>query len=239
MMQSDPVIAKMRTLVRTWEQAADQRAVFLRCYSMMTENMLAAIPQGQFRDPVWVNHLLQRFADYYFVALEAYEREPQSAPVVWQMTHQASRETEVSALQKMLLGVNAHINYDLVFTLVDVLQPEWASLPETMREVRYADHCMVNWVIGQTIDAVQDQVLEPAMPWMEAVDRLFGKADEWMISSLISGWREGVWQNAVRILDAADHQQRGDIGLDVEQGALKRAAAITRGHWSVLIAELL
>ncbi len=237
-MQSDPAVEKMLALIAAWEEAADQRSVFLRCYSMMTINMLEAIPGGQFQDAEWVNQLLHRFADYYFLALEAYEQAPRSAPLVWQMTHNSSREEGVSALQKMLLGVNAHINYDLVFTLVDVLEADWARLSEPNRSSRYADHCAVNRVIGQTIDAVQDQVLEPAMPWMEAVDSVLGRVDEWMISSLISGWRESVWNNAVRMLEAQDEQRRSVVGLAVERSALRRARAIRAQNWVVLLKDI-
>ena len=238
MMQSDPTVDKMLSLIAAWEEAADQRSVFLRCYSMMTINMLEALPGGRFQDATWVDRLLHRFADYYFIALEAYEQAPRSAPQVWQMTHDSSREEGVSALQRMLLGVNAHINYDLVFTLVDVLEGDWIGLSESARASRYADHCAVNRVIGQTIDAVQDQVLEPAMPWMEAVDRLFGKADEWMISGLISGWRESVWQNALQMLEAGDEQRRAAVGLAVERSALRRARAIRAQNWVVLLKDI-
>lgn len=237
-MQPDPAVEKMLALIAAWEEAADQRSVFLRCYSMMTKNMLDAIPGGQFQDSEWVNHLLHRFAEYNFLALDAYEQAPGSAPLVWQMTHNSSREEGVSALQKMLLGVNAHINYDLVFTLVDVLEADWARLSEPNRASRYADHCVVNRVIGQTIDAVQDQVLEPAMPWMEAVDRVLGRVDEWMISSLISGWRESVWENAVRMLEAQDGQRRAAVGLAVERSALRRARAIRAQNWVVLLKDI-
>ncbi len=38
----------------------------------------------------------------------------------------------------------------------------------------YTDHCHVNDVIGGTIDAVQDQVIEPAMPVMDiSIDQVW------------------------------------------------------------------
>ena len=91
------VIAHMQQTIQQWETAADDKALFLRCYMLMTSNMLAAIEQQEFTDPIWVNRLLHRFADYYFVALQAYESQPVSAPRVWQLAFDAAGDPHVSA----------------------------------------------------------------------------------------------------------------------------------------------
>ena len=215
------VITRMQSLIQQWEKDSDDKAVFLKCYMMMTSNMLMSIDQAEFNDPVWVDRLLNRFADYYFVALEAYEQYPVNSPLVWHLAHDVTRSTHSSALQKLLLGVNAHINYDLVLTLVDVLQADWPDLTDEQRAARYADHCRVNEVIGSTIDAVQDQVLEPASPALDLVDRLLGPIDEMLISRLISRWREDVWQNAVHLLETGEMDQQVQLIRKIEQDALE------------------
>jgi hypothetical protein len=227
-MTHDPVISHMLSLIEQWQADADERTLFLSCYQMMTSNMLLAIDENEFNDPRWVDHLLHRFADYYFVALEAYDRGAAEVPAVWQSAFDATRSPRPLALQKLLLGVNAHINYDLVLTLVDLLRPEWAALTASQREARYTDHCHVNEIIGRTIDAVQDQVLEPAMPMMDLVDKLFGSLDELVVSRLITGWREQVWDNAVRLLETADPAQQAGILRQVEADALRTALLIYR-----------
>lgn len=222
----DGVLAQMEAQVRQWEQVSDRRAIFLNCYLMMTRNMLAAIQNGEFNDPDWVGRLLENFAGYYFLALEAYERDPASAPSVWQLANQATRDPEAMALQMLLLGVNAHINYDLVLSLVDLLGPEWAGLSTEQRAHRYADHCHVNQVIGCTIDAVQDQVIEPAMPVMDVVDKLLGSLDERLISALLSRWRENVWRHAVRLLETSDTVEQDRLLQMVEKDAMRMGERI-------------
>jgi hypothetical protein len=64
----------------------------------------------------------------------------------------------------LLLGVNAHINYDLVLTLVDLLEPEWKQLSAEQCQQRHSDYCHVNEIISLTIDIVQDDVLERSIP---------------------------------------------------------------------------
>ena len=200
----------MHARIQAWQQAGDDKALFLSCYAMMTSNILGVINQQEFNDSAWVNQLLHRFADYYFVALAAYESGPATAPRVWQLAHNAAADGSVPAISKLLLGVNAHINYDLVLSLVDLLRPEWESLSDSRRAERYADHCRVNDVIGGTIDAVQDEVLEPAMPIMDLVDKLLGPVDEFLVSHLITHWRETVWHNAGRLLAVTDSQQQAN-----------------------------
>lgn len=95
---NDPVVERMQVITQEWERANDQRSIFLRCYLMMTCNMLSAIDRQEFEDPLWVNYLLHRFADYYFEALEAYESDPTAAPLVWQLAFNASRDLTANTL---------------------------------------------------------------------------------------------------------------------------------------------
>jgi hypothetical protein len=217
----------MQSLIDQWEgpggikDPLDHRVVFLKCYSLMTGNMLAAIDRQEFHDSAWVGRLLHRFADYYFIALEAFERDPASAPPVWQVANNAARQPGTLALQNLLLGVNAHINYDLILALVDILEAEWDSLSEDQRAMRYQDHCLVNWVIGQTIDTVQDEVLEPEMPVMELIDKIMGPVDEMVISRLLAHWRDVVWRNATRLLEMQEASERANLVKHYEKEALE------------------
>jgi hypothetical protein len=125
-----------------------------------------------------------------------------------------------------MLGVNAHINYDLVLALIDVLEPEWAALDESRRLQRYADHCQINQIIAHTIDEVQDEVLERYSPAMELVDRLFGRLDELLIARLISGWRDQVWRQVMQWVEAPSPEQRGSLLQQVENACVQRGQLI-------------
>jgi hypothetical protein len=224
----DRVIQQMQALIQDWTGINDSRRIFLSCYQLMTLNTLKAIERDEFFDSNWVNHLLNRFADYYFIALDKYETDPQAAPLVWQLAHNATRSSKALAIQSLLLGVNAHINYDLVLALVDVLTPEWNTLDEVQLKNRYTDHDRVNTIIALSIDAVQDDILEPAMPFMDFIDNVFGRLDERLISSLIRNWRENVWNNATHILSTENAQYKEEFITRVERDALKIGRLIYR-----------
>ena len=222
-----PAIEHLVALVQQWEDAGDHRAIFLGCYTLMTRNMLAALDAGRFRDSRWVRALLEHFADYYFAALDAYEAGDPAAPVVWQQTHAAAAAGETLAIQNLLLGVNAHVNYDLVFAVVDLLAPEWAGLAEPEREARYEDFCLVNRIIAETVDQVQDQVLERYSPAMELVDKVLGPLDEWIAAYMITRWRDEVWANAVHWLATEDEVKRTALRQKVERDALRWAGRLS------------
>jgi hypothetical protein len=221
-----PLTNRMQTQIDQWHADGDSRAIFLDCYRLMTANMLIALEQDEFTDPVWVHSLLHRFADYYFDALDAYERDDPAMPQVWRMTHQIARSNGALVLQHLMLGVNAHINYDLVLTLADLLEPEWATLDGEKRRQRYADHSHVNLVIARTIDTVQDQVITRLTPAFFVVDRLLGRVDEWATARLISVWRDTVWHRAVEVLDAPGVSARAAVRHHVEEVTLRRAHTI-------------
>jgi hypothetical protein len=216
----------MQTIIQQWVETGDRRSMFLRCYWMMTCNVATALEAGEFGDPAWVRALLCRFADYYFDALDAYEQHSPATPPVWQTVHDATRNPQTAPLQRLVLGVNAHINYDLVLTLVDLLQPEWAALTPEMRQQRHHDHRHVNDVIGATIDSVQDQILEPLEPGLDVVDKLLGRVDEWLISRLITHWREDVWENAQAMLAIENSREREVLRQEIEAATQRKSAAI-------------
>jgi hypothetical protein len=65
--------SRMTEQIARSERDGDRRAIFLACYRLMTANMLRGVAHGRFRDRRWVGALIKNFAEYYFVALDAYE----------------------------------------------------------------------------------------------------------------------------------------------------------------------
>jgi hypothetical protein len=223
MILEDPVLSRMQDLSARWEAGGDRRSVFLGCYALMTRNMLSSLQGGEFSDPPWVHRLLEHFAGYYFAALESHESAPTAAPPVWQAAFASCAQPRASAAQQLLLGVNAHINFDLVLALVDLLEPEWPRLDNAGRSQRFADYAQVNAIIAATIDAVQDTILEPAMPAMQLLDVLMGPVDELLVARLIRSWRQSVWEAATRLLEAGEPEARTRLISQVEQHALQVA----------------
>lgn len=219
---------RMLDQAAAWERMDDHRYLFLRCYATMTARMLAGINAGRFQDGPWVARLLDRFAEYYFDALAAYEHRSPGTPAIWQLAHDRSRSESLHVLQHIMLGINAHINYDLVLTLHEVLLPEWPDTDTQARQRRMSDHETVNAIIAETIDTVQDEIIEKHSPIMDLVDKLMGRMDEWMLAELIRAWRKEVWQEAMAMLAATSPEEKEEIRRETESRALRKAEQILR-----------
>lgn len=223
---NDQLLNQMQEKVDNWQQARDRRVIFLQCYRTMTANTLAAVAHGRFQDPTWVAGLLNRFADYYFTALAAYDEGQSGVSTVWQFTFDAARQKKANVLQHLFLGVNAHINYDLALTLYDVLHEEWPSLTAAQRDGRYRDYCLINEIIAETIDQVQDEVVKRESPLLALVDWLGGRMDEWLVVEMLTGWREEVWRRGVAMVEAVDADGRAALRQSLEQSCLQRGRRI-------------
>jgi hypothetical protein len=221
-----PMLARMQSQVERWEASFDRRAIFLACYAVMTRNMLNSINSGIFNDPSWVGKLLGRFAEYYFEALETYQNGNPRLPLVWRETFNAALNPRILPVQHLILGVNAHINYDLVLTLVEMLRNEWPALNREGRSLRYLDHCTINRIIARSIDEVQDEILERYSPEMDLVDKAFGKLDEWAIARLISLWREQVWRRTQKWLEAESLDEQDRLHQNLERACLRKSKLI-------------
>ncbi len=228
-LMSEPVTKRMAELVRQWQQHSDDRAIFLRCYQMMTENMIAGVANGRFHNGPWVTHLLEHFANYYFNALDAYEH-GQPCAQVWRIAHNVAINRRAHVLQNLFLGVNAHINYDLALVIYDLLHAEWGNLSSAQRQAHYEDYCLVNDIIAETLDAVQDQVVERHSPLMALVDWLGGRMDEFIVTQLITHWREEVWHTARQLVEAADDKAWEQVRQKLEKTALQRSRVILWGR---------
>ena len=219
---NNSVVDKMMGIVKRFEANKDNRTIFLHCYSMMTANMLVAIEENKFHDSQWIGQLLNRFAEYYFNALTCYDC-GEETPMVWKEVYKAAATKKLHVIQHLLLGVNSHINYDLVLTLYDMLSPEWPGLSDEMRVKRYQDHCLVNLIIGETIDKVQDEVVEKYSPAMDLIDKLMGRLDEFLLLKLITEWRDTVWDHTQKLLVLESEVDRRKYILELEKKVLKKA----------------
>lgn len=223
---NDLLLNQMQEKIDNWQQTKDRRAIFLQCYRAMTANTLTAVAHGRFQDHTWVTGLLNRFADYYFLALDAYDAGQSGVSPVWQYTFDAARQKKPNVLQHLFLGVNAHINYDLALTLYDVLHEEWPTLTAAQRDGRYRDYCLINEIIAETIDQVQDEVVKRESPLLALVDWLGGRMDEWLVVEMLTGWREEVWRKGVEMVEAVDADGRVTLRQSLEQSCLRRGRRI-------------
>ena len=212
----DEVIDEMSRRWRALDRAGDMRAVFAKSYLATTEAVRrAAEKSGGFEDPAWLVALDVEFARRYFAAFDAFESgAPCPRPWLLALENASARKTFV--LQDILLGMNAHIAYDLPHAL-DATIPHGCT-PERL-EVYRRDHEHMNRVLAETVDHVQRQAAWAYDPALMLGDVLLGNLDERLAATYIGNWRTRVWEQFLLLRSAHDAPTRALVESHIDNAA--------------------
>lgn len=188
--------ARLAALERCLYGRGDGRASFLTVYARVTTEVERGILDGAFEDPAWVADYLVTFADHYRAAFAAYERgDLDDVPGPWRLSFGAALGDETLVLQDVLLGVNAHVNYDLALTLTSVgIGPD--------RRSRRADHRAINEVLDRLVDVQQDRLAARYARGIADLDAACGRVDEWGSSFALRQGRRAAWYEALALTRA-------------------------------------
>ena len=107
-----PLIARMEEIGDRLVADNDERQHFHGAYVRSTKAVMKDAEAGNFIDPAWAERWAIAFAQLYMDAFDAWERgDDLSGP--WRVAFEASRDPGIPPVRHALLGINAHINYDL------------------------------------------------------------------------------------------------------------------------------
>jgi len=216
----------MRALLATLEEDGDPARFFLGTYLRTTEAVGVALTAGRFEDPAWVVAWDVDFAGYYLDALEAYRKGAEGVAAPWRRAFGADPGLRLEA--HVLLGVNAHINYDLPQSLLAVIPPEDFTDP-ILLERRRRDHERIDDVLAARVGA-EDTALERAGGRRTPVDRLIAPANRLASRLFLREARRKVWVNT-GALHTARLQGPGAYAVrlaDLEAASADRVADLLR-----------
>ena len=213
-----------RVATRLQQQVAglgcDHNAVFSLAYARTTEKV-AAMERADpafFADNAWLNHYDAVFADFYFEAWNAWQTSGSAAPA-WAMAFGAADRGEVSAAGNLLLGMSAHVNRDLPFTLyaIGLVAPDGSS--------RKPDHDRVNRILNLMVSPLIDEIAARYDPSVRVVPGL-GSLGDYLQFQALPVWREQAWRNAERLASAPNAAARAVTAATIEQAAAAKATAL-------------
>jgi hypothetical protein len=223
------LLSRMDARIADFEHDRDARRVFLTVYRTMTGAMVAAIDDDRFLDPAFAAALTLRFADLYFDADESWCHVPEHCPAPWRCAFEVAASPRVTALEHALLGINAHIVYDLPQALADTLR----TFGDTGREAtpaqlarRRFDYEVVNQVLVETVDHAQDVLAERFFSSARWLDTLALRFDELLAELLLRTARTQGWHSAVALAHAADDRERDVVRRQLERLTLDYARRI-------------
>jgi hypothetical protein len=224
----EELIGRMAVLLESLRAADDQRQYFHATYHRTTIAVAQELRRGGFADGAWVERWDVAFADLYLDALEAVlaGRRP-SRP--WDIAFSAP--AGLPPLRHVLLGMNAHINYDLPQALLAVITDEQFD-DATLLARREADHRAIDNVLASRVGAEDDELSQISGPG-PLLDRLLRPLNRLSTQRFLREAREKVWANAV-VLSRARRQgpdeYAGVLGQLEELSAAKVAALQAPGQ---------
>lgn len=188
----EEVVDRMWERWRRLDRARDWRAVFAKTYLRTTEAIGEATARpGVFENPDWVVEIDCEFAWRYFEAFDRFE-EGGDCPWPWQVAFQSAKSKRTLAIQDVLLGMNAHINYDLPYSLAATVPPTSSGAD---LEAYRRDNQVLNEVLGSAIDMVQRRVASRYDVMLGAIDAAMCDRDEAFAGSMIRAWRARSWNS--------------------------------------------
>jgi hypothetical protein len=195
----EDLIARMETDLADLSAAGDDRRHFHATYLRTTRAVADEVAAGGFLDANWMRRWDVAFAGYYLDALDA-DRAGRPVAGPWRVAFDAARDPlDLPPLRHVLLGMNAHINYDLPQALLAVISPaEFDDAALLAR--RAADHRHVDDVLLARVAAEDDELT--AQGGQRLLDRLLRPFNRAGTKRFLAEARAKVWHNATA-LDAA------------------------------------
>ncbi|MGM0589563.1 MAG: DUF5995 family protein [Bacteroidota bacterium] len=221
----DQTIQQMDEKVEEFRAHNDRRERFLLMYRTFKRELRKNLQEGRFLDHQWSEAICCRMGGMYFEALEAYEQHIENCPKSWQICFDAARDKETNLLQDALMGMNAHINYDLTVCVYDVmkqngdfeaLSPD-ATTPLVDRKLnallkkRYFDYLLINQIAWESIPLIQDVLtnrFSTVLGWLNKASFRFSRA---LVERLILDYRDRAWTHALLLLSSANEEEHQQI----------------------------
>lgn len=200
------VLEILEQLIADFRGRNSRLAYFAALYRAVTLRVKRGIERGEFEDGPRMDAFDAAFANRYFEALELHLAGGRPAKA-WRVAFGAQSRSNVIVLQHLLLGMNAHINFDLPLAALDVAPG--AALPALE-----ADFFAINRILASLLDPAQ-AALGEFSPLLHILDRLGGRVDEAIgIFSLVNA-REEAWHEASRLAFEVDPRRaRSVLSLD-------------------------
>jgi Family of unknown function (DUF5995) len=188
------VVAAMQRCLDELPPGLAARRSFLSTYQRTTVAVADAVLDGRFADPAWVARWDVAFADLYLAALDADLSGAGRVPRPWRLAFDAP--ADLPALRHVLLGINAHINYDLPQALLAVISEEEFADPALL-DARRRDHERIDGVLSQRVAAEDDELAATSV--RTTLDRLLQPLNRRASRRFLREARQKVWHNATEL----------------------------------------
>ncbi|MFW5468903.1 DUF5995 family protein [Knoellia sp. CPCC 206435] len=223
------LISTMQHRLDTMPPGREHMVEFLSTYRRTTSAVRQAIRASAFEDPHWVETLVVHFAHFYLDALDADLEGVKHVTRPWRLAFDAPASSP--PLIHVLLGINAHINYDLPQALLAVM-PRHEFEDPVVVERRRRDHERIDDILSSRVAAEGHEL--GARVGRPLLDRALTPLHRRSARRLLREAREKVWLNTLEL-----HRARS-VGADclsarVSELEMLSAARVANLRWPRLV----
>lgn len=222
----------LETVAARLRERGDARAVFPDVYAVITRRVKMTV-EGQgpaFLEPQWISRLAGLFCEYYLAALKG-SLTGGPLPSAWGLAF-GRGDMEAASLDA-LLGINAHINYDLAQGLYSNIVFHGAERdPRLLARYRH-DHDLVNSILAAAMPEIFDILAKRyRCPLALMVTRSRGVQASVSRGVMLTlrQWRDRVWDDLSAMLEAGDEASRKAVLARMDRSSALIARAILSGN---------
>jgi hypothetical protein len=170
------------------------RRTFITTYQRTTQAVGDAVDAAFFEDPEWVVRWDIAFANLFIVAHDA-DQGGGPVPRPWRLAFQAN--PELPTIVHLLLGMNAHINYDLPQATLSVITDQDFE-DSVLIDKRRRDHERIDKILSGRVSA-EDHAIGGARSML---DRILTPANRLSSRRFLREARRKVWLNVAELQEA-------------------------------------
>ena len=186
----DEVIQQLEEIINRSIEEQSRLGFFAALYHVVTVKVKEGIALGRFDDGPRMERLDVTFANRYLKALDQ-DRRGERPSACWLVAFEAAVRWRPLILQHLLLGMNAHINFDLGIAAAEICPGD--QLP-TLRH----DFDQINVILNSLMNQVEDEIGKLS-PWINVLDHIGGRTEEAVIEFSMGKARDAAWRVAQRL----------------------------------------
>jgi len=180
----DEILVELDQIILRARTEQSRLGYFATLYRNVTIKVKQGIAAGFFENGVRMEKLDVTFANRYLSALNAF-RAGENLSQCWLVSFQTANKWAPIILQQLLIGMNAHINFDLGIAAQSVAPG--SELPSLQ-----TDFNRINDILGGMINKVRSDV-EEVSPWIKLLDRYASQSEDRIVNFSLGKARASAW----------------------------------------------
>ncbi|WP_339740742.1 DUF5995 family protein [uncultured Sunxiuqinia sp.] len=223
------VIETLEYIIQYSEKNNDPSGYFAALYQRVTIKVKEEIENNYFDDGPRMEQLDVLFANRYIDAWVAHKAgTPISAS--WSKAFELATDYWPIVLQHLLLGMNAHINFDLGISAAEV------SRGKKLDEL-HPDFNRINEILSSLVHEVQDN-LSVVWPALKYILKWTGKIDDYLVDFSMKLARDGAWKFATEVSGTSDEELEACLSRRDQRVARKVSVIIQPGMIAAAVLTL-